>query len=899
MIEHEAKELFNKRSVDKQFYIKYGNGNITNLELRQESFNLTETLCSEQELAFGCCEASSISFLVSRVFTALKNDLLDVSVVLDRNADNAFKIGKYKVYSSVPTADKKEKEVLAYDAMYDVINADVAAWYNTILPNADSNVTLREFRYSFFDYFGLEQVDITLPNDDMVVKKTVQTDKLSGKDVVTAICEVNGCFGHINRDGKMDYVFLKEKIDAIYPSDDLFPAEDLYPSGNNYETFNTGNYYGCQYEDYVVKKIDALEIREQENSLGISVGDGNNRYVINGNMLLLGKTEEELTVIAQKIFDVIKHIEYRPFEATMRANLCRELGDLVRFNTKYDIFYSYILERRVTGIQNLIDTMSASGEEYRTAQVNSLQSDVLQLRGKTNVLERNIDETRSEITKVESSSKNYTDAQVGDMAYRLDKGTDEKLKNYSTTAEMKSEISQTAEAINLSVDKKVTETKEYADNAASTATSNANSATDEKLKSYSTTTEMQGKIDASADAINLSVSEQIKETKKYTDTSLEDYSTTEEMNGAISLSAQGITQEVSKTYATKTETQELSSRVEQTAEEISSKVEKGEVISEINQSAESVKIKANKIELEGTVTANGNVTIGADGKLDAKNGSFEGLVDATALYVDNAILMKAAGLGMTTLARMIWLEKWSDIYWQNSNPGLRLYSQTRIGDIEFSGSGIYAKGTSTWRSGGTSLIQNSAGIVGLYPQSFRPDKDYADTFSLGWSSVPWNAIYSKDGTIQKSDANMKHDIFDISEKYEQLFFETKPCTYVFNDGKRTHIGTISQWVEEALEKVGLTSEEFAGFCKDQKTADVKDENGNITTELVFDKDGNPEYTYSLRYEEWIMLIVHMVQKLYKKHEEQQKTIDKQQSEIDELKKSVSFLMEKLGGMENE
>jgi hypothetical protein len=257
MIDYELQKLFNDDSVNKKMYIKYPSGIITNTELHEEEFTLTETLSTEDELVFGSCETSSVSFTVSNVFNGLDNALLDISVVLDHNENKAFKIGKYKVYSNVPTADRVRREILAYDAMYDVINADVADWYNALLPNADSSVTLRAFRYSFFDYFGLEQVEITLPNDDMVVKKTVQTDKLSGKDVVTAICEVNGCFGHINRDGKMDYVFLKDRIDALYPSDDLFPAEDLYPSGNNYETFNTGNYYGCQYEDYVVKKIDA------------------------------------------------------------------------------------------------------------------------------------------------------------------------------------------------------------------------------------------------------------------------------------------------------------------------------------------------------------------------------------------------------------------------------------------------------------------------------------------------------------------------------------------------------------------------------------------------------------------------------------------------------------------
>jgi hypothetical protein len=196
-------------------------------------------------------------------------------------------------------------------------------------------------------------------------------------------------------------------------------------------------------------------------------------------------------------------------------------------------------------------------------------------------------------------------------------------------------------------------------------------------------------------------------------------------------------------------------------------------------------------------------------------------------------------------------------------------------------------------------LSTPSGAIGFYTSGWRPTDAYKDSLNLGASSVYWNAIYSKDGTISKSDKNMKHDIKEISEKYEQLFFELKPRLYIFNNGKRVHVGAISQDVEEALEKVGLTAEEFAGFCKDQLTRDVIDKNGNLTEEPVFDDDGNPVYIYSLRYEEFIMLIAHMEQKAHKRIDEQQKTINSQQAEIDELKKSVSFLMEKLGGMNNE
>ena len=61
----------------------------------------------------------------------------------------------------------------------------------------------------------------------------------------------------------------------------------------------------------------------------------------------------------------------------------------------------------------------------------------------------------------------------------------------------------------------------------------------------------------------------------------------------------------------------------------------------------------------------------------------------------------------------------------------------------------------------------------------------------------------------------------------------------------------------------LTDLDFAGFCKDQKIVS-KLVNGKEINEPVLDKNGNPEYIYSLRYEEFIAIITYAVQKLWQK-----------------------------------
>lgn len=136
-------------------------------------------------------------------------------------------------------------------------------------------------------------------------------------------------------------------------------------------------------------------------------------------------------------------------------------------------------------------------------------------------------------------------------------------------------------------------------------------------------------------ATKVEMNSEIKQTKESVDLSvnkkLENYSTTTEMNSAISLKAGEITSSVSKTYETKENVTKQYSNIKQTTDNITSvvgkKVGNDEIISKINQSAESVSIDAKKININGTVSANGNFLVDTDGNMKAKNGIFSGNID--------------------------------------------------------------------------------------------------------------------------------------------------------------------------------------------------------------------------------------------------------------------------------
>ncbi len=112
----------------------------------------------------------------------------------------------------------------------------------------------------------------------------------------------------------------------------------------------------------------------------------------------------------------------------------------------------------------------------------------------------------------ESAAKQYADQAAGQAEDAANAATDNKLKNYSTTVQMNSAIDQKANQITLSVNQTLTrystteESEQYADQAAGQAEDAANAATDNKLKNYSTTVQMQAAIDLAVDGISLSVS---------------------------------------------------------------------------------------------------------------------------------------------------------------------------------------------------------------------------------------------------------------------------------------------------------------------------------------------------------------------------------------------------------
>lgn len=648
MVNYKYGDLFKKDTVDKQLSIVSDDGkiNITNTELHQEKFELTESLCSEQELTFGSCEAAMIKFTVSNTFLPMKGKWLTVRMSLDGHTDAAFQFARYKVDSDTPTADRTCREVIAYDALYDVLTADVAAWYNTVFPSHEEQktdedgtittvtvydpVTMKQFRNSFFKHFGIEQADITLINDNMSIEKTVAVttssetssdteesstigESMSGKEVLSCICEINGCMGHMGRDGKFHYIYLEQEIQGLYPRNDLYPADNLYPRDPKSTQIGKGFYVSAKYEDYLVKTINKLQIREQKNDIGVIVGTGDNAYVIEDNFLVYGKGSKELKGIAKNILSKIRGIIYRPFTADCKGNPCLEVGDAVRLPTKYELIESYIFKRTLKGIQALRDDLEADGEEYRTSKANGIQRSILQLKGKSNVLERSIEKTQSTIEDKERKLI----SQITQTA------TEIRTEVKNTADGLSSRITQNANNITAEVKRAQGQEVELA----AAIKINEDKITAEVTRASKAEGDLSGKIEVTATKIRSEVSASLTvwDTEDYDVTHCgfgnpqDTYPASSYYSGHSFLD-----QNTGKFYGCEPDggissgkykwtlikkfkqlSSSASSTITQSSKQISLKVSKDSVVSEINQSAEGIKIKAKLLELKGSMEMTG------------------------------------------------------------------------------------------------------------------------------------------------------------------------------------------------------------------------------------------------------------------------------------------------------
>lgn len=199
--------------------------------------------------------------------------------------------------------------------------------------------------------------------------------------------------------------------------------------------------------------------------------------------------------------------------------------DWKTFGTGSGFYADYICVGQLDGA--LIKADSIQAESISINYKKSVESHISEA---VNTVERNykndIDGLKSDFKKTYTTFQ-YVDETAGNLANEAESNansyTEEKLKKYVTTVEMGTSINQTAEEIKTEASKKYT-TYKYVDDSAGAAETNAKgyadtvgagakSYTDEKLKKYVTTTEMNTAIDQSAESVKTYAKKAVNELK--------------------------------------------------------------------------------------------------------------------------------------------------------------------------------------------------------------------------------------------------------------------------------------------------------------------------------------------------------------------------------------------------
>ena len=410
---NKVKSAYFDESENKHLVVTFPEINLTlkHSQIKKESMEINEAILDQECIEFVGCIASQFKLQISSIKKKLKGKKIEVSIYTDSTSDKPVKLFSGFVDSDERTGNKRSKEIIAYDMMYSLADTDVTTWFKTQVAylKMGKKLTVKKFRNDLFVFLGIAQKKRTLANDSFSIKQLVnmvdnneedadeeEQEKIYALDLIKAICQINGVFGIINRNGEMDYrrLGVEDEDDGAYPGvdpddktnglylpfvpgigvTDIITDSTFYPS-----------YKSVTYEDYDVHGITRVYVRQSEDTkAGYAGSDKKYKYITQGNRFTLGTTTEEKREIATAILNKVQGVTYTPFTAECTGLPFLEVGDPVQFyvydfeqsdKQKKDVFVLksfYVLSRTLKGIQSLTDTLTAQGEEKQRRFVSDL-----------------------------------------------------------------------------------------------------------------------------------------------------------------------------------------------------------------------------------------------------------------------------------------------------------------------------------------------------------------------------------------------------------------------------------------------------------------------------------------------------------------------------------------------
>ena len=274
------------------------------------------------------------------------------------DAGNRTKVGIF--YAEKPTRTKRNSyKVTAYDTM-SKLDADFSGWLRA--NQAQFPKTIWQLVQLACQRAGVTLAGISLPINGSHSVQAFYADNLTCRQIISWAAEAAGCYAHMNADGKPQFLTYTDKRSTA----------KITPDGVS----NSTAYYAdsLSYEDYTVKAIEKVQIRQSDSDVGVIYPDSTtatNTYAVQGNLLLTTGTEANLKTVAQNLYNVLKSVTYTPCKVAVPSGSGLACGQIVHVkDARGREFDTYLMSATISSGKASFESVGSASRESSSA-VNS------------------------------------------------------------------------------------------------------------------------------------------------------------------------------------------------------------------------------------------------------------------------------------------------------------------------------------------------------------------------------------------------------------------------------------------------------------------------------------------------------------------------------------------------
>lgn len=274
------------------------------------------------------------------------------------DAGNRTKVGVF--YAEKPTRTKRNSyKVTAYDTM-SKLDADFSSWLRA--NQAQFPKTIWQLVQLACQRAGVALASSSLPINGSYSVQAFYADDLTCRQIISWAAEAAGCYAHMNADGKLQFLTYTDKRSTV----------KITPDGAS----NSTAYYAdsLSYEDYTVKAIEKVQIRQSDSDVGVIYPDSTtatNTYAVQGNLLLTTGTEANLKSVVQNLYNVLKNVTYTPCKVSVPSSSGLACGQIVHIkDARGREFDTYLMSATISSGKASFESVGSASRESSSA-VNS------------------------------------------------------------------------------------------------------------------------------------------------------------------------------------------------------------------------------------------------------------------------------------------------------------------------------------------------------------------------------------------------------------------------------------------------------------------------------------------------------------------------------------------------